>query len=184
MLGIYARTDIERGVHKAPANEVVRGVIGLQRLAQQGAARHPQSVPGQHQRHPRLPHQQPRHPRLRRARHHQRLGLEVRQRPAAADLHRGVDRPRAAMGGVRAQRRAAVGAGAPLDQQLPDARLAQRRARRHQGRGGVLRQVRPHDDDADRHRQRAADLRRRRRAGEAGRVRDRAHRPVDRARRR
>ena len=25
--GIYARTDIERGVHKAPANEVVRGVI-------------------------------------------------------------------------------------------------------------------------------------------------------------
>lgn len=32
MLGIYARTDIERGVHKAPANEVVRGVIGLQRI--------------------------------------------------------------------------------------------------------------------------------------------------------
>jgi phage tail sheath protein FI len=31
MLGIYARTDIERGVHKAPANEVVRGIIGLQR---------------------------------------------------------------------------------------------------------------------------------------------------------
>jgi hypothetical protein len=32
MLGIYARTDIERGVHKAPANEVVRGIIGLQRI--------------------------------------------------------------------------------------------------------------------------------------------------------
>lgn len=31
MLGVYARTDIERGVHKAPANEVVRGVTGLQR---------------------------------------------------------------------------------------------------------------------------------------------------------
>ena len=28
--GIYARTDIERGVFKAPANEVVRGAIGLQ----------------------------------------------------------------------------------------------------------------------------------------------------------
>ena len=28
--GIYARSDIERGVHKAPANEVVRGVLGLQ----------------------------------------------------------------------------------------------------------------------------------------------------------
>jgi hypothetical protein len=32
MLGVYARTDIERGVHKAPANEVVRGIIGLQRI--------------------------------------------------------------------------------------------------------------------------------------------------------
>jgi phage tail sheath protein FI len=29
MAGIYARVDVERGVHKAPANEVVRGVIGL-----------------------------------------------------------------------------------------------------------------------------------------------------------
>ena len=27
--GIYARTDVERGVHKAPANEVVRGITGL-----------------------------------------------------------------------------------------------------------------------------------------------------------
>ncbi len=30
MAGIYARTDTERGVHKAPANEVVRGANGLQ----------------------------------------------------------------------------------------------------------------------------------------------------------
>lgn len=29
MAGIYARNDAERGVHKAPANEVVRGAIGL-----------------------------------------------------------------------------------------------------------------------------------------------------------
>lgn len=28
--GIYARTDQERGVHKAPANEVVRGAMGLE----------------------------------------------------------------------------------------------------------------------------------------------------------
>ena len=28
--GVYARSDIERGVHKAPANEVVKGVSGLQ----------------------------------------------------------------------------------------------------------------------------------------------------------
>jgi phage tail sheath protein FI len=31
VMGIYARTDIERGVHKSPANEVVRGALGLQR---------------------------------------------------------------------------------------------------------------------------------------------------------
>jgi phage tail sheath protein FI len=36
MLGVYARTDIERGVHKAPANEVVRGIVGLQRLINKG----------------------------------------------------------------------------------------------------------------------------------------------------
>ncbi len=29
VLGIYARTDTTRGVHKAPANEVVRGCVGL-----------------------------------------------------------------------------------------------------------------------------------------------------------
>ena len=29
MAGIYARTDVERGVHKAPANEVIRGCTGL-----------------------------------------------------------------------------------------------------------------------------------------------------------
>lgn len=31
VMGIYARTDIDRGVHKSPANEVVRGIIGLRR---------------------------------------------------------------------------------------------------------------------------------------------------------
>jgi len=27
--GVYSRTDVERGVHKAPANEIVRGALGL-----------------------------------------------------------------------------------------------------------------------------------------------------------
>jgi hypothetical protein len=31
VIGIYARIDIERGVHKAPANEVVRGIVNLRR---------------------------------------------------------------------------------------------------------------------------------------------------------
>jgi hypothetical protein len=30
MAGIYARSDTERGVHKAPANEVVRGAMGVE----------------------------------------------------------------------------------------------------------------------------------------------------------
>ena len=30
MAGVYARTDATRGVHKAPANEIVRGVLGLE----------------------------------------------------------------------------------------------------------------------------------------------------------
>jgi uncharacterized protein len=36
VVGIYARTDIDRGVHKAPANEVVRGITGLQRTLNKG----------------------------------------------------------------------------------------------------------------------------------------------------
>jgi Bacteriophage tail sheath protein len=36
MLGIYARTDNERGVHKAPANVVVRGITGLARSLNKG----------------------------------------------------------------------------------------------------------------------------------------------------
>jgi len=36
MLGIYARSDNERGVHKAPANEVVRGITGLTRYFTKG----------------------------------------------------------------------------------------------------------------------------------------------------
>lgn len=35
MAGIYARTDIERGVHKAPANVVVRGITGLDLIVNQ-----------------------------------------------------------------------------------------------------------------------------------------------------
>ncbi|MBE3638362.1 phage tail sheath family protein [Mangrovicoccus algicola] len=34
--GIYARTDIARGVHKAPANEVVQGILGLETVLSKG----------------------------------------------------------------------------------------------------------------------------------------------------
>ena len=36
VMGIYARTDETRGVHKAPANEVVRGITGLTRKLNKG----------------------------------------------------------------------------------------------------------------------------------------------------
>ena len=36
VLGVYARTDNERGVHKAPANEIVRGALGLRYQVSRG----------------------------------------------------------------------------------------------------------------------------------------------------
>ncbi|MFC1705833.1 phage tail sheath family protein [Planctomycetota bacterium] len=36
MAGIYARSDSERGVHKAPANEIVRGALGLRYTISRG----------------------------------------------------------------------------------------------------------------------------------------------------
>lgn len=36
LAGIYARSDIERGVHKAPANEVIRGITGLEQIINKG----------------------------------------------------------------------------------------------------------------------------------------------------
>jgi phage tail sheath protein FI len=36
VLGVFARTDLDRGVHKAPANEVVQGITGLTRRLTKG----------------------------------------------------------------------------------------------------------------------------------------------------
>lgn len=36
LAGLYARTDAERGVHKAPANDVLRGALGLTQLVSRG----------------------------------------------------------------------------------------------------------------------------------------------------
>lgn len=36
VVGIYARSDIEKGVHKAPANEVIRGITGLELTINKG----------------------------------------------------------------------------------------------------------------------------------------------------
>ena len=36
LAGVYARVDSERGVHKAPANEIIRGAVGLERQITKG----------------------------------------------------------------------------------------------------------------------------------------------------
>jgi phage tail sheath protein FI len=36
MIGLYAKTDVERGVHKAPANVVVQGIIDLDKIINKG----------------------------------------------------------------------------------------------------------------------------------------------------
>ena len=43
MAGIYARVDVERGVHKAPANEVIRGITAFAQDVNQARAGHAQS---------------------------------------------------------------------------------------------------------------------------------------------
>ncbi|MGK3208012.1 phage tail sheath C-terminal domain-containing protein [Amycolatopsis sp. MEPSY49] len=40
IIGIYARTDVERGVHKAPANAVIRGIRPADGIAQDVTKRH------------------------------------------------------------------------------------------------------------------------------------------------
>ncbi len=96
MAGIYARTDSERGVHKAPANEVVRGALGLEKQVTRGEQDllNPMGVncirkfPG------------PGHPCLGRADHLERSGVALHQRAAAVQLCRRVDPRWDAVGGL------------------------------------------------------------------------------------
>ena len=105
-----------------------------------------------------------------RARCRQRPGMALPQRPPAVQLRRGVDPARHQLGGVRAQRPRAVG---QVRRTITRSwsRVAQGRPVRADARRGVLRQVRRGDQPARGHRRRAAGLRDRRRAGQAGRVR-------------
>ena len=90
--------------------------------------------PARRERDPRLP--RPRHPRVGRAHALDRPAVEVRQRAAAVHLPRGLDLPGHAVGGVRAQRRPAVGAREADDHRVPAhavagrARCSARRRRR------------------------------------------------------
>jgi len=96
--GIFARSDNERGVHKAPANEVIRGALGRD-AGDEGRAGHAQS--DWRQLHP-LVHR-PRCPRVGRSHAEQRSRVAVHQRSAPVQLRREVDRNRHPVGGVRAE---------------------------------------------------------------------------------
>ena len=92
--GVWARTDSTRGVHKAPANEVVLGANGLGLPDHARGAGRPQ--PGRHQLHPGVP--RPRHPHLGRAHAVERPRVALPQRAPAVQLHRRVDHRRARSG--------------------------------------------------------------------------------------
>ena len=138
MAGIWARNDDTRGVHKAPANEVIRGAISLELNLTK--AEHDQLNPDGHQLHPRVP--RPRHPRVGRPDDLERPGVALPQRAAAVQLRRGVDLRGHPVGRLRAQRPAPVGARQADDQRVPAAGMARRRALRRDARPGVLREVR------------------------------------------
>ena len=116
--GVWCRTDATRGVHKAPANEVVLGANGLGLPGHARRAGRPQQ--GRHQLHPLVP--RPRHPHLGRAHALERPRVALHQRPAPLQLHLRVDHGGHAVVRVRAQRRAAVDAAADLGVELPHAR--------------------------------------------------------------
>ena len=150
MAGIWARNDDTRGVHKAPANEVVRGAICARAQHHQGRARPAQ--PERDQLHPRVP--RPRHPRLGRADALERPVVALPQRPPAVQLHRGVDPRGHPVGGLRAQRpstsgtassgrstRSCCGSGAT-------ARCSARRPTRRSSSSATRRTTRPRSRDA------------------------------------
>ena len=113
--GIWGRNDATRGVHKAPANEIVRG------RHRPGDQHHPQRArpaqPRGHQRHPRLP--RPRDPGLGSPHPVLGPGLALPQHPAAVQLPREVDPERHQLGRLRAQRPSPVGQDPPDHRRLP-----------------------------------------------------------------
>ena len=144
MAGIYARTDVARGVHKAPANEVIRSIRGFEQAItkREQDILNPQNInvlrcfPG---------------------RGNRVWGARVLTSDAAWQyvnvrrlflmIEESIDEAHA-VGGVRAERRAAVGAGPAVGHRLPAHPVADRRAAGRDRRRGVLRRLRPLDDDA------------------------------------
>src|SRR5690606_13342874 len=90
---------------------------------------------------------------------------------ANGPLHRGEPAPRVELGGLRAERRTAVGADPRGGRQLHAAPVRRRGLSRGDAARGVPGQVRPRDDDGGRRRPGDRQHRRRLRSAEAGGVR-------------
>ena len=151
--GVWCRTDGTRGVHKAPANEVVMGANGLGfqvTHSEQGGLNKVGinciRVLG------------PRHPHLGRPHPLQRSGVALHQRAPALQLRRGVDHGGHAVERVRAERRSDVEL---LEISASNflRRVERRGAVRLRSEPGLLRQVRRGDQPARSHRGRAGRLR-------------------------
>ena len=99
MAGIWGRNDDTRGVHKAPANEVIRGAINLEINITRKRTRPAQSRG--HQLHPGLPRS--RHPGLGGPDPLLRRGLALPERSPPLQLSRGHHPQWHQLGGVRAQ---------------------------------------------------------------------------------
>ena len=159
--GIYARSDIARGVFKAPANEVVQGLDQFEANINKGRddVLNPEGINA-------LRFFEGRGNRVWGARTHQlRPRVDVRQRAAPVHLPRALHRQGHPVGGLRAEQRAAVAERSP--QSVEDFLQVQWLSGALLGATagpGVLRPLRPHHDDAERPRQRPADLPDRRRA--------------------
>ena len=170
--GVYSRTDSERGVHKAPANEIVRGALGLKYNVSKGEQDllNPKGINA-------IRFMNGGDPHLGRPHALERPVVALHQRSPPVHHGRVVDRARHPVGGVRAQRPSPLEARAAHDLVVPDAVVAQRRAHGHLARAGVLRQVRRGDQPARGHRRRPAGRRDRSRAGEARGIRHLPDRP-------
>ena len=176
--GVWARTDDTRGVHKAPANEVVLGVNGLafqitheeQGALNQSGINCIRSFPGRGIRiwGARTLSSDPEWRYLNVRRLFNYISESIIEGTQWAVFEPNDER-------LWIRLRIAVG-------ELPHAHLARGRAVRRDARGGVLRQVRRRDQPARRHRRRPGRGRDRHRAGQAGRVRDLPDQPVQRRR--
>ncbi|GIW72541.1 MAG: hypothetical protein KatS3mg102_2083 [Planctomycetota bacterium] len=140
MAGIYARTDAERGVHKAPANEIVRGALGLRYSISRGEQDilNPKGINCI-----RDFSRRGRGIRVWGCAHAlERRLLALHQRAAAVHHDRAVHRAGHAVGGVRAERPHPVEEDHPRHPGVSVPHLADGGAVRQDAGGGLLRQVR------------------------------------------